>query len=229
MGKAGRIKKRVRKAAFVIAAAFAAATLVLALTPAANILARPLVVAQKELRPTALIAVLGGGAYPNGSLGGASNERLIRALVLYNKGRSEKILFAGGGASSLSGKLGHTVFGAGTGAMPESAIMMDTALALGLPAAGAAVEAASLNTYENLVAVKAYMDGIGIESVTIVTSPTHMRRAAMVAARLGLDFQSAPVADYTAYRTSATERLCLAREVFWEYAAIALYRLYGYI
>ena len=53
--------------------------IVIMFTPLANYMARPLIV-DMELRSVDLVAVLGGGAYRNGILSGASNERLITRL-----------------------------------------------------------------------------------------------------------------------------------------------------
>ena len=207
---------------------FTAIMLIVMFTPLANLLAKPLVVDEAELQRTGVIAVLGGGAYPNGTLGGASNERLIKGLLLYRQGYGEKVVFTGGTVRGMLGKLGHTVWGSRADTTGESLPMRQLAVGLGLPEADAVFDDGSLNTYENLLFVKSYMEDNGFETVTIVTSPTHMRRARLTAQRLGLKFQSAPVADYTWYRRGAVDRLSLFRESLWEYCALVLYKVYGY-
>lgn len=222
----GYAKKLIKRLCF----AFTAVMLAIMFTPLPNLLARPLVVSQAGLEKTGVIAVLGGGAYPNGALGGASNERLLRGLLLYRQGYSDKMVFTGGTVPAVFPKLVHTVLGRGAGEThPESSVMAAIALEIGVPAGDFVIDDGSLNTYENLRFVKAYMEENGVQTVTIVTSPVHMLRSALVAGKLGMRFQSAPVADYTAYRTSAIDRLSLAREAFWEYSALALYRFRGYI
>ncbi|MBW7957735.1 MAG: YdcF family protein [Deltaproteobacteria bacterium] len=222
--------KRVKKSAkilFLLSAAFLLATM---FTPIPNMLARPLIVNGPVLNEAGLIAVLGGGAYPNGALGSASNERLIKGVLLYKRGHAKKIVFTGGMVHGAFGKLGNTVLGARPAEpLPEASIMGAIAREFGIPTEDMAVDQGSLNTYENLRFVKAYMEDNGLKTVMIVTSPTHMRRASLVAQKLGLIYISAPVEDNTPYRTSAIDRLALTREVMWEYLGIALYRMYGYV
>lgn len=200
-------------------------------TPAANILARPLII-DENLKKADLIAVLGGGAYKDGSLGRASNERLIKGLLLYRQGYAPEVIFSGGTLVNLNDKLLHTVTGSNGiahGGIIESEVMRDIAVKLGMPAKDFALEKSSLNTYENLKGVKKYMEENGLKTCIIVTSSTHMKRASLIASKLGLEFSPAPVKDYSPYRTSALERLTLLREVLWEYAGLALYKVYGYI
>jgi len=223
--------KKVKNIIIWLSIGFTAAMLSVMFTPLANMMARPLVVDETPLQKTDVIAVLGGGAYPNGVLGGASNERLLRGLILYRQGYGKTVIFTGGSVNSMRDKLGHTVLGsrAEMTVIGESVLMRQAALGLGMSEADTVFDDRSLNTYENLVFVRAYMEEKGLESVTIVTSPTHMRRAELIAKKLGLKFQSAPVADYTEYRRGAIDRLSLFREVLWEYLALVLYSIYGYI
>ncbi|OGP18756.1 MAG: hypothetical protein A2054_10070 [Deltaproteobacteria bacterium GWA2_55_10] len=223
--------KKVKNIIIWLSIGFTAAMLSVMFTPLANMMARPLVVDETPLQKTDVIAVLGGGAYPNGVLGGASNERLLRGLILYRQGYGKTVIFTGGSVNSMRDKLGHTVLGsrAEMTVIGESVLMRQAALGLGMSEADTVFDDRSLNTYENLVFVRAYMEEKGLESVTIVTSPTHMRRAELIAKKLGLKFQSAPVADYTEYRRGAIDRLSLFRETLWEYLALVLYKIYGYI
>lgn len=223
--------KKVKNIIIWLSIGFTAAMLSVMFTPLANMMARPLVVDETPLQKTDVIAVLGGGAYPNGVLGGASNERLLRGLILYRQGYGKTVIFTGGSVNSMRDKLGHTVLGsrAEMTVIGESVLMRQAALGLGMSEADTVFDDRSLNTYENLVFVRAYMEEKGLESVTIVTSPTHMRRAELIAKKLGLKFQSAPVADYTEYRRGAIDRLSLFRETLWEYLALVLYSIYGYI
>lgn len=210
---------------------FTASALIIMFTPVSNLVASRLVVSE-ELKRSDLIVVLGGGAYRNGVLGHASEERLIRGLLLYRDGYAPKVLFSGGALLKPSAKIFHTVFGvnAGDGSkVIESKLMEDTAVKLGLPEKASAADILSNNTYENLKETKKYMEANGLKSCLIVTSPTHMARAALVAKKLGLDFHPAPVRDYTGYRTTAAERVSLFREAAWEYLALLLYGAHGYI
>ena len=200
-------------------------------TPIANYMARPLTVPM-ELREVDLIAILGGGAYRNGILSGASGERLLHGLRLYKSGLAGKVIFVGGSVLDPTQKISETVEGGKAAHTPdivEASIMRDISLSLGMDKGDLSVDADSLNTYENVRAIKEHMTGRNMRSCLLVTSPTHMYRAFKVARRLDMDCAPAPVGDYTAYIDSPVGRLALMRAVIWEYAAIVLYKSFGYI
>ncbi|MBI5344220.1 MAG: YdcF family protein [Deltaproteobacteria bacterium] len=212
--------------------AFTLIALVIMYTPVANILARPLIVEEGALKRSDIIAVLGGGAYKNGVLGGASTERLIKGLLLYRKGWSRRLIFSGGSIGSQSRKILRDVFKPESPAhisAVEAEIMKDISVVLGIPGQDAALDAVSTNTRENLRNIRAYMEKEGLKTCILVTSATHMRRSQMAAQKLGLDCVPAPIVDTTMYRTGAIDRAGLLREIMWEYAGLALYRIYGYI
>ena len=212
-------------------AAFTVIILVVMFTPLANRLAGVLVI-EPELEKADVIVVLGGGAYNQEALGGASSERLIRGLLLYKKGYASKILFAGGTIAGTASKIIHTLMGSeGTVRFDavEAAMMGQIALDIGVPEDDVIIDAESTHTYGNLVVVKRIMDERGLKKCLLVTSPTHMYRSMRVAERLGLDCIPAPVEDYTRDVRLSTERLALMRAVLWEFAGLALYRIYGYI
>ena len=216
---------------------FTATALFIIYTPAANLLARPLVV-QETLGKAGLpqgadiIVVLGGGAFKNGVLAGASNERLIRGLLLYKAGWAPGIMFTGGAIASKAAKIVHTLMKStdkGVIDASEGGLMGEIALKLAVPEKAAVIDHTSTNTYENLLHAKKYMDEKGLKSCIIVTSSLHMKRASLVAKKLGLLFYAAPVKDVAMYRVGGLGRINLMDELLWEYAAIALYRFYGYI
>ncbi|MBI5599243.1 MAG: YdcF family protein [Deltaproteobacteria bacterium] len=211
--------------------AFTASVLFLMSTPFANFAARGLVV-EPEVKKADIIVILGGGAYKNGVLSGASNERLIHGLLLYRQGLAPEIFLSGGSISAVSKKLFHTLSKSEDAAAidaPEASVMRDISIGLAVPPEHIRVDERSTNTYTNLRAAGSFMRERGFKKCLLVTSPTHMSRAIAVAEKLGVDCSPAPVEDYTRFRTGAFDRLSLAGEVFWEYAALALYKAYGYI
>ncbi|MEE9613471.1 MAG: YdcF family protein [Thermodesulfobacteriota bacterium] len=220
-----------RRFLIVFCVAFTVLVLVVMFTPVANYMARPLVVAPKD-READLIVVLGGGVFPNGLLGGGSNERLIHGLLLYKEGRAPKIIFSGGSIIKTSAKILHTITRSEDTSRidaVEADIMKDISVRLGIPAGDLSVDGDSIHTYGNLAAVKGFMETRGLKSCLIVTSPTHILRSMKVSGKLGLDCYPAPVGDYTPHIRGSTGRLSLMRAVLWEYAALGLYKAYGYI
>lgn len=210
---------------------FTVMALIIIYTPLANILARRLVM-EPELKKADLVAVLGGGAYVNGVLGAASNERLLHGLMLYRQGFAPRIIFSGGTIASRSKKLIHTLSRSddrGEVNISEADIMDSIAKKLGVPENESVSDPASTNTYENLVDIKEYMQRNALKTCILVTSPTHMYRAYAIAKKLGMDCSPVPVKDYTYLRTSGIDRFALLKETLREYMALALYKVYGYI
>jgi uncharacterized SAM-binding protein YcdF (DUF218 family) len=210
---------------------FTALFMLVMYTPLSNMGAGGLVV-EEDLRRADLIAVLGGGAYPNGVLSGGSTERLIRGLLLYADGYAPRIIFSGGSILDITEKVSDTVIESGDPAtidVVEAAIMGEFSEKLGIHPGSITVDPDSTNTYENLVGVRDFMERTGFATCLVVTSPTHMYRSYRIVKKLGMDCYPAPVADYTRYIGPGTGRIGLARAVLWEYAALVIYRLYDYI
>ena len=107
--------------------------------------------------------------------------------------------------------------------------MYDNAIRLGLSEASIHLDRDSTHTYSNVVFAQEFMKDKVFKSCLLVSSPTHMYRVMSVASKLGLSCRAAPVADYTPFRRSAIDRVALLREVLWEYAGLAIYKVYGYI
>ena len=211
---------------------FTAVSLAVMLTSVANWLSSPLLVQEGSPVKTDIIAVLGGGAYANGVLGSASNERLIKGVRLYREGRAPRLIFAGGSVLGVRAKLGHTVLGMESvreGRFVEAVLMQEEAVGMGVPEKDCLVEGNSLSTFENLRNLKAYMEKEGLKSATLVSSPLHMKRIELAAKKLGMDFHVSPAPDATMHKTTPIARIHLMRDVLWEYSAISLYWLRGQI
>lgn len=210
--------------------AFTATAILFIYTPLANWMARPLTM-EPRLEKADLIVVLGGGAYRDGTLTAASNERLIHGLLLYRQGRAPRVIFSGGTITDPGAKFVHTVTGSTSAVMDavESLRMEEIANGLGIPESDTVADVYSTNTYENMVDVKEYMVKNGLSSCLLVSSPVHMLRAMSVAKKLGVSCAPAPVDDYTPHRKTGIDRLSLARETAHEYAGLVYYRILGYL
>ena len=167
-------------------------------------------------------------------LGGASSERFLHGLRLHAKGgEGVKILFTGGGIGNTAKKIVHTLVRSENKSViriQEAGNMYDTALLLNVPEDTMYLDPLATNTYENAMHAGALMKKKGFQTCLLVTSPTHMLRVWLVARKAGLkECYPAPVSDYTPFIKSSAGRLSLMRAVMWEYSALALYSLYGYI
>ena len=95
-----------------------------------------------------------------------SNDRLMHAVDLYEKGRIRKIVFVGG-----SGSLLHPEF-------KEAEHIKKFLLTLGIPDSNIVIETESKNTHENAVNIKAILDKkIPNGKFLLITSAFHMRRS----------------------------------------------------
>ncbi|MEO0539616.1 MAG: YdcF family protein [Cyanobacteria bacterium P01_A01_bin.105] len=189
--------------------------------------------------PTAdVIVVLGGSTYAATAPRpwvevNEAGDRVIYAVHLYQQGKAPLLLFSGGRIDWKNG------------GPPEADDMSQIALAMGVPRHDILQEPNSLNTYQNAVNVQAMLRQQQLDRVLLVTSATHMPRAAAIFRKLGIDIIPAPT-DYWVSQARFTEdhhswqgRLLGAlptaeamfqiTRAFKEYMGLAVYRLKGWL
>lgn len=109
-------------------------------------------------------------------------ERLYTPINLYRKGQVKRLLLTGG-AASLTGR-----------SKPEADYVLPVLLESGIPDTAIWIENRSRNTHENAVNTAAVLSSKGYkDSVLLVTSAFHMRRAAAVFRKAGLKVVPYPV------------------------------------
>lgn len=205
------------------------------------LVARVLVAAlEGEHRPSGLpapiangtIVVLGGGLRDAGSLRPRIEltEESMRQTVcgadLYHHGIAPSLLVTGGDAR---------VFGSGPA---EATVMKEFAGRLGVPAASVITEVQARTTYENAVRTKHLLGDRA--SIILVTSATHMPRAAALFRTQGFDVIPYPCGFHERNRATegwettsifdvlpATWAFREISEAIEELAGIAVYRLAG--
>jgi uncharacterized SAM-binding protein YcdF (DUF218 family) len=123
----------------------------------AGVFAGPLLVASDAPQQADAIVVIGGDHKP---------ERVSQAVELYQQGYAPTVIVSAG-----------TRVLEGDERVPEAEVMRRQALALGLPAAALAIEDESLSTFQNAYYVRALCRERGYQSVLLVTSTYHSRRA----------------------------------------------------
>jgi len=132
------------------------------------------------------IVVLGGatrGDTHMSSLGDLNQQadRLSHAARLFNAKKAPVIILSGGAVSPS--------------ARPEAQLMREHLLNMGIPEPAVLMEESSRNTYENAQFSKVVMDKRGAETILLVTSAFHMRRASRLFERLPITVVPAPT-DY---------------------------------
>jgi uncharacterized SAM-binding protein YcdF (DUF218 family) len=127
-------------------------------------------------------------------------ERINHADALYQSGTVKHLLFTGGSVIEAD--------------QSESAVARNHAIAAGVPAAAILTESQSRTTAQNLVQAKGVMDEHGLKTAVIVSDPLHLKRAASMAAGLGINAVTSPTPT-SRYRTWKVKAGFLAREVFY--------------
>jgi uncharacterized SAM-binding protein YcdF (DUF218 family) len=126
-----------------------------------------------------VLIVLGSPADADGNPTPAELQRITEAVHEYERGVAPRMIFTGGAA--------HNRF-------VEAQVMARTAEAQGVPAPVVFVEPEARNTIENACDSVRMMRSHGWWSAEVVSSPSHLPRAAMIFDRLPLEWRvhSAP-------------------------------------
>jgi uncharacterized SAM-binding protein YcdF (DUF218 family) len=127
-------------------------------------------------------------------------ERINHAVALYQSGTVKFLLFTGGSVIEAD--------------QSESAVARSHAIAAGVPADAIFIESQSRTTAQNLAQAKGVMKEHGLKTAVIVSDPLHLKRAASMAADLGIDAVTSPTPT-SRYRTWKVKAGFLIREVFY--------------
>ncbi len=180
----------------------------------------------EELPQAGAIVVLGGGI--NGEsrfgLGGDFNQaadRLWRGATLYRAQKAPWVVLSGGTTLSES--------------LPESVMMAQKWGSLGLPAAPLIQEPDSRTTRENAQYTRALLQGRGIEHILLVTSASHMRRAAaaftsqgFIVTAVATDHQTPSIIGPVPRWLPTVERLARSTRAIHEWVGYRVYAWLGY-
>jgi uncharacterized SAM-binding protein YcdF (DUF218 family) len=187
-----------------------------------------------------VIVVLGGGTepaqYPRSQVEvNSAADRMLYAASLYRTGKAPHILLSGGNISWLEDA--------------ESSPAADMAALLsmlGVPPEAIWLESKSLNTYENALYTRQFLEEQDINQILLVTSALHMPRAVALFEKQGLEVIPAP-ADFTVtqegwaslfsgpiqpkiiYLLPNASSLALTTNVLKEYLGMLVYWLRGWV
>jgi len=162
------------------------------------------------------IVVFAGGVGESGTAGGGYQERVKQAIDLYHAGFATHIVFSSGYV----------------GPFEEAQIMRNLAVQQGqIPPEAIILETKAANTYANVAYTRRILADHQWKSILLVSSPYHMRRAAMTWARIAPEITvvASPVPYsqfYTHDRGATVQQL---RGLVQEYVAIAVYWWKGWI
>jgi uncharacterized SAM-binding protein YcdF (DUF218 family) len=127
-------------------------------------------------------------------------ERLRHARQLLETGQVRAIVVTGGRSPEDD--------------LSEAEASRDWLVAEGVPADAIVLENASRTTIENLLLARPVLRQAGLQSVLIVSDPLHMRRAMLIAERMGLDASPSPT-QTSRFQSWGTTLPFLGREVWF--------------
>lgn len=125
------------------------------------------------------IVVLGNPAKPDGRPGEMMQQRVLKAVELFRKGKAKSMILTGAAVYNS-----HI----------EAEVMANLARSLGVPESVLVIEPNARNTYQNIFHTTEIMLKHRWSSALVVTSPHHVRRVAFILSHYDLDYQVVPSA-----------------------------------
>ena len=184
--------------------------LVVAFTPAVNLLSFWLMPSRSDTESAEAIVVLGaGGVTPQGALSRTSLHGTIDGVLLYRKGAAPLVVFSGSPA--------------------EATARADLARECGLPPSAILTSSLARTTREEAVRIHSLLSSRGIRKVILVADGPGMFRAVRTFERLGFAVVPQPSSGALELGGGAEDRLNLLRQVAIEFAARAYYRIAGFL
>ena len=209
-----RLYRRARRRIAATAAVLALLLGLLFYTPVVWTIAGPLRVSEPP-QPAQAIVVFAGGVGESGQAGGGYQERVKRAVDLYQQGYARQMIFSSGFAFVFK----------------EAEVMRDLAISQGVPASAIVLETKAANTFQNVANVKGILDDQGWTQILLVSSPYHMRRALLTWHKTapGVSVVAVPVPASQFYAHERAASLDQILGIAHEYAAIVAYWFRGWI
>lgn len=177
-------------------------------------LAAPLKIVEQPQKADAIV-VFAGGVGESGKAGQGYEERVRRAVELYEKGYANYVIFSSGY----------------TFVFREPEVMKALAVSLGVPKKNIFLETKASNTYENIRNTTEILNQWDWRSILLVSSPYHMRRASMVFNKYApqIDVIKSPIEKSQFYARHRRVLPVQIRGIFHEYLAILYYYLKGWL
>lgn len=213
-----RLFRKIRRKSTKLVIVLICAYLTLFYTPLVWYLSKPLKMSEPPVKSDAIV-VFAGGAGESGKAGQGYEERVYRAVELYKQGYADKLIFSSGYAYFLE----------------EARVMKAVAVSLGVSEDAIILEDKANSTYKNVLFTKEILDKRKMNSILLVSSPYHMRRAVLVFKKIakGIKVTPSPVLESVFYappdNVGKTITASQIRAITHEYLGILYYWLKGEI
>jgi uncharacterized SAM-binding protein YcdF (DUF218 family) len=165
--------------------------------------------------PADAIVVFAGGVGETGKAGGGTQERTQHAIELFKSGYANHLIFSSGYTYSF----------------PEAETMRSMAVEQGVPLPAIILEDRATDTHQNVVFTSNILRARDWQSVLLVSSPYHMRRALLTWRKTapGVRVVPTPPPKTQFYDHARGASLEQVRAIVREYLAIARYWSRGWI
>ena len=188
--------------------------LVVAFTPAVNLLNVWLLPSRSSTESVEAIVVLGaGGVTAQGALTASSLQGTIAGILLYRNGEAPLVVFSGSPG----------------GVRDEATLRADLARQCGLPSSAVLTSSRARTTREEAVRIQSLLTSRGIRKVMLVADGPGMLRALRTFERLGFVVVPQPSSGGPDLDGGAEYRLNLLRQIAIECVARVYYRLAGFL
>lgn len=183
-------------------------------TPLLWVLADPLKITHPPA-PADAIAVFAGGVGESGQPGQSHEERVSRAIELYQAGYARNLILSSGFARVFE----------------EAEVMRAIAVSRGVPADSILLEEKAIDTVDNVRNVSAMLRQHGWNSILLVSGAYHMRRASLVFARQApqIRIRCVPVESSRFYAHTVGANGSQIKGILHEYLAILYYWWKGWL
>lgn len=209
-----RLYRAARRRSAGITLTLATAYLLLFHSPLLWWLASPLRIAEPP-RAADAIVVFAGGVGESGKAGGGYQERVKQAVDLYRAGQAPRMIFSSGY----------------TFVFREAEVMKELAVAQGVPDSAIVLETKAANTHQNVAYVTDILRRHQWQSILLVSSSYHMRRAVLTWRTLAPEVTviASPVPESQFYAHGQGASLEQLRGIFHEYASLFYYWWRGWL
>lgn len=150
--------------------------------------------------PSSDVAIVLGAAVWDDQPSPVFEQRIKHAIMLYQQGIVQKILFTGGIGQDKR--------------YAESLVAREYSLKQGVDAHHILVETASKTTRQNLLYAKKILQQQNLQSAILVSDPLHMKRAVAIGQSINFTLSSSPTLT-SRYNSLKTQAQFLIREMYF--------------
>ncbi len=209
-----QLYKRTKNRLVPVAAALCFIYAVFFHTPFIWFVAKPLQISDTPQRSDVIVA-LGGGVGESGKVGQGYQERVERAVRLYDRHFADHILYSSGYRYL----------------MKEAHIMKTLSIGMGVSEQGITIDDVSYNTHEMVLSLRDLAEKNGWRKIILISSPYHMLRLKLLCDKHLINARVfyVPVEDSEFYARGRSMKLEQIKGIIQEYLAIVYYKIKNYI